>query len=84
MKYLKFNVTESTERTFEIPLDEVKRVLDSYKVDYSTWNEDEMAEELYNFYFDDIEKCYEKDNYFESNVQDVEIEEFLTSCINTR
>ena len=76
MEYLKFNVTEITGRTFEIPLDEAKKVLDNYKIDYSTWNEDEMAEELYNFYSDDIGK-YEKDNcYFESSVQDVEIKEF--------
>lgn len=76
MKYLKFNVTEITGRTFEIPLDEAKRVLDSHNIDYSTWDEYEIAEELYNFYSDDISK-YEKDNcYFESNVQDVEIEEF--------
>ena len=75
MTNLKFSVTEISGRTFEIPMDKAKEVLDSYGVDYSTWNEDEMAEELYNFYSDDILK-YEKDNcYFESHVQDVEIEE---------
>ena len=75
MKTLNFSVCEQSGRTFELPLDKAKEILDSYSVDYSTWNEEEIAEELYNCYSDDIAK-YERDNYyFETSIQDVEVYE---------
>ena len=47
-----------------------------FKLPYTyIMNEDAIAEELYNFYSDDIAK-YERDNcYFETFVQDVEVSE---------
>ena len=77
MKTLKFSVCEQTGRTFEIPLDKAIEIIKQASKDAepSTWNEDELAEELYNFYSDDIAK-YERDNcYFETFVQDVEVNE---------
>ena len=77
MQTLKFSVCEQSGRTFEIPLDKAKAIIKENAPDaeIDTWNENEIAEELYNFYSDDIAK-YERDNYyFETFVQDVEVSE---------
>ena len=77
MKTLKFSVCEQSGRTFEIPLDKAIEIIkqESKDAEPSTWNYSEIAEELYNFYSDDIAK-YERDNcYFETFVQDVEVSE---------
>ena len=73
-KYLKFSVSETTGRTFEIPLSEVKELLkESTDEDTSNWNEVDMADFLYNEIPDMLGR-YEKENcYFESYVQDEEI-----------
>lgn len=74
-KTLRFSVCEQSGRTFEIPLDKAKEILQANEIYHGNWNEDEIAEELYNTCIDDLSK-YEKDNcYFESFVQDVEVEE---------
>ena len=77
MQTLKFSVCEQTGRTFEIPMDKAIEIIQQdNKGDVAkNWNEDAIAEELYNFYSDDIAK-YERDNcYFETFVQDVEVSE---------
>ena len=72
-KFLRFSVTEKTGRTFDLPKSEAIKILRSYGVDCTNWNEQEIAEELYNCYSDDI-AMYEKENqYFESNVDEAEI-----------
>ena len=74
-KMLRFSVCEQTGRTFEVPYDvAIELIQEDNKGDIAkNWNECDIAEELYNFYSDDIAK-YEKDNcYFESHVQDEEI-----------
>ncbi len=77
MKTLKFSVCEQTGRTFELPLDKAIEIIQQdNKGDVAkNWNEEEIAEELYNCYSDDIAK-YERDNcYFEAFVQGVEVSE---------
>ena len=74
MKSLLFSVCEQSGRTFELPLEKAVEILKEYGEDCDNWNADEIAETLYNNYSDDISK-YEKENcYFESYVQDVEVE----------
>lgn len=74
MTNLKFSAVRETGTTYEIPMDKAKEVLDKYGVDYSTWNEDELAEELYNFYRKDIEEYEIEEVYCNTYVQDVEVE----------
>ena len=74
MQTLKFSVCEQTGRTFEIPLEKAREILQANEVYFGNLDEDQIAETLYNEFSDDILK-YEKENcYFESYVQDVEIE----------
>ena len=73
-KFLKFSVVETTGRTFEIPMEKVKELIKSAKEDTSSWNEVDMADFLYNSVQDEI-SSYEKDNsYFDSYIEDEEIE----------
>ena len=75
MKTLKFSVCEQSGRTFEIPLEKAKEIIETYSpsTNLKNWNEDAIASELYNNYSDDLAQ-YEKENtYFESYVQDVEV-----------
>lgn len=73
-KFLKFSVVETTGRTFEIPMEKVKELIKNADEDTSSWNEVDMADFLYNSVQDEI-FSYEKENsYFESYIQDEEIE----------
>ena len=72
MKNLKFSVCEQTGRTFDIPMDEVRLLIkENSGEDITNWNEDAIANYLYNEIPDMLAK-YEKENcYFESHVQDI-------------
>ena len=73
-KFLKFSVVETVGRTFEIPMSKVREFLKESDEDTSKWNEVDMADFLYNQIPDSVGK-YEKENcYFESYIQDEEIE----------
>ena len=73
-KFLKFSVVETTGRTFEIPMEKVKELIKNADEDTSSWNEVDMADFLYNSVQDEI-FSYEKENsYFDSYIQDEEIE----------
>ena len=75
-KFLKFSVCEQTGRTFEIPYDLAIEIIKNHskEAEPTTWSELEIAEELYNFYSDHLEG-HEKENcYYESWVQDAEVE----------
>ena len=73
-KFLKFSVVENTGRTFEIPMSKVKELLKESDEDTSSWNEVDMADFLYNSVQDEV-LSYEKENsYYESYIQDEEIE----------
>ena len=73
-KFLKFSVVETTGRTFEIPMEKVKELIKNADEDTSSWDEVDMADFLYNSVQDEI-FSYEKENsYFESYIQDEEIE----------
>lgn len=73
-KFLKFSVVETTGRTFEIPMEKVKELIKDADEDTSSWNEVDMADFLYNSLQDEV-LTYEKENsYYESYIQDEEIE----------
>ena len=77
MNYLNFSVSVNNGRSFSIPLEEAKRIIKENAPDANIddWNADEIAEELYNFYSDDITKYEQVNDYLEAFVQDVEIVE---------
>ena len=75
-KFLKFSVAIQTGRTFELPLDKaIEFIKENTKEDISNWNETDLADFLYNQIPDYLDK-YEKENcYYETHIQDEEIEE---------
>lgn len=76
-KFLRFSVCEQTGRTFEIPYDLAVEIIKNHskEAEPTTWSEQEIAEEIYNFYSDHLEEHHEKETYYESWVRDAEVEE---------
>ena len=75
-KILKFSISETTGRTFEIPYSKALEIIKNYssEAEPNTWSEIEIAEELYMGYIDEI-SSYEKDNsYYESYVSEAEVD----------
>ena len=73
-KFLKFSVVETTGRTFEIPMEKVEELIKNADKDTSSWNEVDMADFLYNSLQDEILTYEDENSYFDSYIQDEEIE----------
>ena len=77
IKGFKFSVNEISGRTFELPynkaIDFIKSNCPDKNIDFDNIEEYELAELLWNYCYDDIEK-YELDNYtFQSEIDETKI-----------
>ena len=75
MKYLNFTIAETSGRTFEVPMDKVKKLIEQYKGDMfedtglipdTDINDDyEVAQILKDYFLDEISENEKGNDYYE-------------------
>ena len=79
MKMFNFSVNEISGRTFELPYDKAIEIIKTnckdIDVDYDNLSEYEVAELLWNYCFDDIEKHELDNDTFQSDIDETKIYE---------
>ena len=76
MKYLDFTITETTGRTFFVPMNEVEKLLKENGLgDVDINNKEELAEVLKDNFLDDIARHEKQNDFLEIEVTWAEFEE---------
>ena len=76
MKYLDFTITETTGRTFLVPMNEVEKLLKENGLeDVDINNKEELAEVLKDNFLDDIARHEKQNDFLEIEVTWAEFEE---------
>ena len=76
MKYLDFTITETTGKTFLVPMNEVEKLLKENNLeDVDINNKEELAEVLKDNFLDDIAKHEKQNDFLEIEVTWAEFEE---------